>query len=262
MAGAPCPPALVRRVMDQMHCPELLIAYGQTEASPVTHITRPGDDFRRRVETVGTSLPHQEVKVIDPTSGRVLPLGEPGELCFRGPHVMRGYDGQPEATAAAIDEARWLHSGDLGVMEDAGYVRITGRLKDMIIRGGENVYPAEIEAFYAGHPKVSQVAVFGVPDERLGETVGAWIKLREGMQADAEELRQAAAGHMAHHKVPQHVWIVDEFPLTVTGKIQKYRIRDIVAAWMKGGAGSEAPGATCEDARPSSARERLGPVDP
>lgn len=233
MAGAPCPPELVRRVMEDMGCKEILIGYGQTEASPITHLTRPEDSFERRIGTVGTNLPHQECKIIDPQSGAVLSIGQQGEVCFRGYHVMQGYYGQEDATHAAIDEAGWLHSGDLGVLDDEGYLRITGRLKDMIIRGGENVYPAEIENFYFSHPKVAEIAVFGVPDEKMGEEIGAWIKLHEGTEAHPEEFREYAKNKIAYFKIPRYMWIVEEFPMTVTGKIQKFRIREIVADWMK-----------------------------
>ncbi len=232
MAGAPCPPELVRRVMEDMGCKEILIGYGQTEASPLTHLTRPDDSFERRVGTVGTNLPHQEVKVIDVQTGAMVPRGQQGEVCFRGYHVMQGYFGQEEATREALDETGWLHSGDLGILDEDGYLRITGRLKDMIIRGGENIYPAEIENFYFTHPKVAQIAVFGVPDEKMGEEVGAWIKLHEGMQAESEEFREFAKEHIAYFKIPRYVWIVEEFPMTVTGKIQKFRIREIVKEWL------------------------------
>ena len=235
MAGAPCPPELVRRVIEDMGCKEILIGYGETEASPITHLTRPEDSFERRVETVGTNLPHQEVKVIDVRTGFVVPTNHQGEVCFRGYHVMRGYYGQEEATREAIDEAGWLHSGDLGVLDDDGYLRITGRLKDMIIRGGENIYPAEIEAFYFRHPKIAEIAVFGVSDSKMGEEVAAWIKLHEGQQGEPEEFREYAKGHMAHYKVPRYVWLVDKFPLTVTGKIQKYRMREIASEWLAKG---------------------------
>jgi fatty-acyl-CoA synthase len=232
MAGAPCPPDLMRRVIERMGCREILIGYGQTESSPVTHLTRPHDSFEKRTGTVGTNLPHQEVKVVDPSTGAVQPVGTAGEVCFRGYHVMRGYLGQPEATRRAIDEAGWLHSGDIGVMDGEGYLRITGRIKDMIIRGGEKIYPAEIEAFYFEHPAVAEIAVFGVPDPRFGEEVGAWVRLREGARADPEALREWARGRIAHYKVPRYVWLVEEFPTTVTGKVQKYRIREMVAEWM------------------------------
>ncbi len=228
MAGAPCPPELMRRVIGEMGCGEILIAYGQTEASPVTHITRPTDSFERRVGTVGTNLPHQEVKIVDPESGETLPVGEQGELCFRGYHVMRGYFEQPEATAEAIDPEGWLHSGDLGVMDEAGYARITGRLKEMVIRGGENIYPAEVEAFFATHPKVAQAAVFGISDTKWGEDLAAWIQLEGGETLDAEELRAFAAEGLSHFKVPRILRIVDDFPMTVTGKIQKFRMREIM----------------------------------
>ena len=232
MAGAPCPPELVRRVIKDMGCREILIGYGQTEASPITHLTRPDDSFEKRVETVGTNLPHQEVKVVDVGTGCVVPTNQQGEVCFRGYHVMRGYYGQEEATRKTIDEAGWLHSGDLGVLDDDGYLRITGRLKDMIIRGGENIYPAEIEAFYFRHPKIAEIAVFGVPDLKMGEEVAAWIKLHQGHHGEPEEFRDYAKGHMAHYKIPRYVWLVDEFPLTVTGKIQKYRMREIASQWL------------------------------
>ncbi len=232
MAGAPCPPELMKRVMHVMGCREILIGFGQTEASPITHMTARDDDFDKRVNTVGTNFPHQECKVVDPATGDVMPIGEPGEVCFRGYNVMRGYYNQPEATAQAIDPQGWLHSGDLGVMDADGYLKITGRLKDMIIRGGENIYPAEIEAFYYEHPKISEIAVFGIPHPDYGEEVGAWVRLQEGETADAEELREHAKGKIAHYKIPKHIWIVDEFPMTVTGKIQKNRIRETVAQWM------------------------------
>jgi fatty-acyl-CoA synthase len=237
MAGAPCPPALLRRVMEEMGCREILVAYGQTESSPVTHVTSTRDTFARRTETVGTNLPHQECKVVDPATGATVPIGAPGEVCFRGYHVMRGYFDQEEATRRAIDAAGWLHSGDVGVMDADGYLHITGRLKDMIIRGGEKIFPAEVEAFYATHPAIADVAVFGVPDERFGEEVGAWIRLRAGAAAGAEELRAFARGRIAHYKVPRYVWIVDDFPLTVTGKVQKFRIREIAAKWVAEGRG-------------------------
>jgi len=228
MAGAPCPPELMRRVMDEMGIDDLRIGYGQTEASPVTHCTRRGDSLERRTQTVGINLPHQEVKVIDPASGRTLPRGEQGEACFRGYHVMRGYYELPEATAETIDGSGWLHSGDLAVLDEDGYMAITGRLKEMVIRGGENIYPAEIEHYLCRHPKVAQAAVFGIADERWGEDLGAWIQLHAGESAEIEELRQWIAEGMAHYKVPSHLRIVDEFPMTVTGKIQKFKIRESV----------------------------------
>jgi fatty-acyl-CoA synthase len=229
MAGAPCPPALMRRVMEEMHCPEILIGYGQTEASPLTHLTLRGDTFERRTETVGTNLPHQEVKVVDPRSGKTLPVGEIGEICFRGYHVMKGYYRDIEATRKTIDPNGWLHSGDLGSMDGDGYVRITGRLKDMIIRGGENIYPAEIEEFLFTHPKIAQVAVFGVPDEFYGEDVAAWVQLHAGECMTEEEVKDYCRGRIAHFKIPKYVRFVTEFPMTVTGKLQKYRMREIMS---------------------------------
>ncbi|WP_428264516.1 AMP-binding protein [Haliangium sp.] len=243
MAGAPCPPELMRRVMGDMGCREILIGYGQTEASPITHITRIEDDVDRRVNTVGTNLPYQEVKVVDAESGRIVPLGTQGEVCFRGYHVMRGYYEMPEATATSIDPAGWLHSGDLGVMDDSGYVRITGRLKDMIIRGGENVYPAEVEAYLLEHPAVVQAAVFGVPHDKWGEEVWVWVQLHADAKADPEaalkDLRGFANKGLSHYKVPRHWRVVDEFPMTVTGKIQKFRMRELIVAEEAGQGGGD-----------------------
>ncbi len=229
MAGAPCPPPLLERVMTEMHDRELLVGYGQTESSPVTHLTTRDDTFERRVMTVGTNLPHQETKVIDPGTGATVPIGEVGEICFRGYHVMRGYYGDQQATAEAIDPSGWLHSGDLGTMDADGYVRITGRLKDMVIRGGENIYPREVEDILYTHPNVAKAAVFGVPDDRLGEELVAWIKPRNGIALAEDELRTFLARELAHYKVPRYIRFVDddEFPMTVTGKIQKYRMRQM-----------------------------------
>jgi fatty-acyl-CoA synthase len=226
MAGAPCPPELMKRVMNDMHCHEILIGYGQTEASPITHLTRAEDSIQRRTETVGTNLAHQEVKIIDPGTGRTLPIGEIGELCFRGYHVMPGYYNNPDATASTVDHAHWLHSGDLGSMDEDGYVKITGRLKEMIIRGGENIYPAEIEAFLFTHPKIAQVAIFGIPDEKLGEEIVAWVQLHTGEEMSEKELRDFSREGLAHFKVPKFIRFVDEFPMTVTGKIQKFKMRE------------------------------------
>jgi fatty-acyl-CoA synthase len=236
MAGAPCPAALMQRVMADMHCPEILIGYGETEASPLTHLTAREDSLERRTETVGTNLPHQEVKVVDVKRGATVPVGTVGEICFRGHHVMRGYYNDPEATRKAIDEHGWLHSGDLGSMDADGYVRITGRLKDMIIRGGENIYPAEIEEFLFTHPKVAQVAVFGVPDAFYGEAVMAWLQLHAGESASADEIQTYCKDRIAHFKVPKYVWFVEEFPMTVTGKLQKFRMRELAIERLKGGA--------------------------
>jgi fatty-acyl-CoA synthase len=232
MAGAPCPPALMRRVIDVMHCQEILIGYGETEASPLTHLTSPGDSFERRTETVGTNLPHQEVKVVDIKTGATVQFGEVGEICFRGHHVMREYYNDTEATRKAIDAQGWLHSGDLGSMDADGYVRITSRLKDMIIRGGENIYPAEIEEFLFTHPKIAQVAVFGIPDEFYGEEVMAWVQLHAGQTATEDELKVFCKGKVAHFKIPKYIWFVDEFPMTVTGKLQKFRMRELAQEKM------------------------------
>jgi fatty-acyl-CoA synthase len=232
MAGAPCPPALMKRVIGEMHCSEILIGYGETEASPLTHLTACEDSFERRTETVGTNLPHQEVKIVDTGTGQTLPCGAVGEICFRGHHVMRGYYGDEAATRKAIDANGWLRSGDLGTMDSDGYVRITGRLKDMIIRGGENIYPAEIEEFLFTHPKVAQVAVFGVPDAFYGEEVMAWIQLRAGQTATEEEIKAFCQGRIAHFKIPKYIWFVEEFPTTVTGKLQKFRMQEIAKEKM------------------------------
>jgi fatty-acyl-CoA synthase len=227
MAGAPCPPALMRRVMQDLHCPEILIGYGETEASPLTHLTTRDDTLARRTQTVGRNLPHQEVKVVDIDGGGTVAPGEIGEICFRGYHIMQGYYGDPEATARAVDARGWLHSGDLGSMDADGYVQITGRLKEMIIRGGENIYPREIEDFLFTHPKIAEVAVFGIPSEFYGEQVAAWIQLHPGEQLTAEEIRAFCKGNIAHFKIPEHIRFVEAFPMTVTGKLQKFRMREI-----------------------------------
>ena len=224
--GAPCPPELMSRVIEDMHCSEILIGYGETEASPLTHLTTRDDSFERRTETVGHNLPHQEVKIIDTDSHATVATGEIGEICFRGYHVMRGYYGEPEKTAEAIDAAGWLLSGDLGTMDAEGYLRITGRRKEMIIRGGENIYPREIEDFLYTHPKVAEVAVFGVADRRLGEQIAAWIKPHAVGSLDEDEIRAFCKGNIAHFKVPRYIRFVDEFPMTVTGKLQKFKMRE------------------------------------
>ncbi|MDH5393310.1 MAG: AMP-binding protein [Gammaproteobacteria bacterium] len=233
MAGAPCPPALMKRVMQDMHCPEILIGYGETEASPLTHLTSRDDSLQRRTETVGKNLPHQEVKVVDTETGATQYLGETGEICFRGYHIMRGYYGEADKTAEAIDQNGWLHSGDLGTMDADGYLCITGRRKEMIIRGGENIYPKEIEEFLFSHPKIAQVAVFGVPDQHYGEQVMAWIQLRAGQRCSEEEIIDFCKGKIAHFKIPKYIRFVDDFPMTVTGKLQKFRMREIAIEKMK-----------------------------
>jgi fatty-acyl-CoA synthase len=227
MAGAPCRPQLMKQVMENLHCSEILIGYGETEASPLTHLTTPEDSMRQRTETVGRNLPHQEVKIVGTNSGRTVPRGEVGELCFRGYHIMKRYFADPEATAKAIDDNGWLHSGDLGTMDSAGYARITGRLKEMIIRGGENIYPREIEDLLFTHPKVAEVAVFGVPDEFYGEEVVAWIQCHARQRATEEEIQNYCKERIAHFKVPKRIWFVEDFPMTVTGKLQKFRMREM-----------------------------------
>jgi len=235
MAGAPCPPELMTQVIEQMHCREILIGYGETEASPITHLTTRDDSFERRIETVGHNLPHQEVKVVDTESGQTLALGEIGEVCFRGYHIMQGYYADPKSSAKAIDPQGWLHSGDLGAMDADGYLRITGRLKEMIIRGGENIYPREIEDFIFTHPKVAEVAVFGIPDEFYGEEIMAWIQLHASESCSEQEIRGFCKGKIAHSKIPKYIWFVDEFPLTVTGKLQKFRMREMAMEKLTSG---------------------------
>lgn len=225
MAGAPCPIEVMRRVMTEMHCPQITICYGQTESSPVSTMFSVDDDIEVRCTTVGRAMPATEIKIVDPATGATVPPGEQGELCTRGYLVMKGYDGDPQATAAAIDADGWLHSGDLAVMRPDGCVRITGRLKDMILRGGENIYPREIEEFLYTHPKIAEVEVVGIPDARLGEVVLAWIRLKPGETATAEEIRALCEGKIAYFKIPEHIRFVDSFPMTASGKVQKFRIR-------------------------------------
>ena len=225
MAGAPCPIELMKRVVSEMNCREMTIAYGQTEASPVVTQSSTDDSLEVRVSTVGRALPETEVKIIDRATGDTVDAGEQGELCTRGYLVMKGYDRDPEATAAAIDAEGWLHTGDLATMREDGCFRITGRLKEMIIRGGENIYPREIEEFLYQHPKIADVYVVGLPDERLGERVLAWIRLKPRESASDEEIRDYCRDRIAHFKIPEHIRFVDEFPMTVTGKVQKFLIR-------------------------------------
>jgi fatty-acyl-CoA synthase len=206
---------------------EVTICYGMTETSPVSTQTRADDSLERRVSTVGRVHPHLEVKLIDPDTGLTVPRGQPGELCTRGYSVMLGYWDEPDKTAEAIDAARWMHTGDLGVMDEDGYVNITGRIKDMVIRGGENVYPREIEEFLYTHPDILDAQVIGVPDERYGEELCVWVTLRDGApELTAESLREFAAGKLAHYKIPRYVLVVEEFPMTVTGKIRKVEMRE------------------------------------
>ena len=227
MAGSPCPVETMKQVIDRMGMTDVSIAYGMTETSPVSMQTRTDDSIDRRVSTVGRVGPHLEVKIVDPLTGDPLQRGEAGELCTRGYSVMLGYWDQPEKTAEAIDADGWMHTGDLGVMDDEGYVNITGRIKDMIIRGGENIYPREIEEFLLTHPDVLDAQVIGVPDDRYGEEVMAWIRMKpDTSPLDAPTLREYCTGQLAHYKIPRHVHLVDEFPMTVTGKVRKVEMRD------------------------------------
>jgi fatty-acyl-CoA synthase len=227
MAGAPCPVEVMKRVMTEMHCPELTIGYGQTESTPVVTMSAVDDPGKIRVSTIGKALPCTELKIVSPLENDTVPIGKQGEVCARGYMVMKGYDDEPEATARAVDREGWLHTGDLGVMREDGYIHLTGRAKDMIIRGGENVYPREVEEFLYTHPKVAEVQVIGIPDERLGEVVLAWIRLKTGESSTEEEVRKFCEGQIAYFKIPQHIRFVDAFPMTVTGKIQKFKIRDL-----------------------------------
>jgi fatty-acyl-CoA synthase len=228
MAGSPCPVEIMKRVQTEMHMSEVGIAYGMTETSPVATQTRPDDDLDRRTSTVGRAMPHIEIKIVDPATGLVVPTGTPGEFCTRGYSVMLGYWEEPGKTAEAIDPARWMHTGDLAVMMADGYVNIVGRIKDLVIRGGENIYPREVEEFLFRHPDIEDVSVIGVPDPRYGEELVAWIRMRPGAAAlDAAALGAYCAGKIAHQKIPRYVKIVDAFPMTVTGKIRKVEMRQI-----------------------------------
>ena len=226
MAGSPCPEQVMRKVIDRMHMEGVTICYGMTETSPVSTQTTAEDELERRVGTVGRVHPHVEVKVVDPETGRTVQRGEPGELCTRGYSVMLGYWEEPERTSEAIDAARFMHTGDLATMDDEGYLKIVGRSKDMIIRGGENVYPREIEEFLYTHDAISDAAVYGVPDPRYGEAVTVSVILRDGASLTDDELREYCADKIAHYKVPKYVLFVDAFPMTVTGKVQKFKMRD------------------------------------
>ena len=227
MAGSPCPIEVMKRVISEMSMEEVSICYGMTETSPVSTQTRMDDDLDRRTATVGRVMPHLEVKVVDAASGLTVARGEPGELCTRGYSVMLGYWENATETAEAIDAARWMHTGDLAIMRDDGYVNIVGRIKDMVIRGGENVYPRELEEFLYGHPDIVEVYVVGVPDERYGEELCAWVRLREGAEPiTAEMLREFCTGRLAHYKIPRYVYLADDFPMTVTGKVRKIEMRE------------------------------------
>ncbi|MDZ5710850.1 AMP-binding protein [Jeotgalibacillus haloalkalitolerans] len=227
MAGSPCPIEVMKKVIGDMGADEITICYGQTESSPVITQTRPDDAIEKRVATVGKPHPDVEVKIIDPVSGQEVQTGEPGELCTRGYLIMKGYYKNEEATDAAIDHEGWLHTGDIAVMDEDGYIAITGRIKDMIIRGGENIYPREIEEFLYQHPAIQDVQVVGVPDARYGEELMAWIILKEGAALTEEELRQYCRGKISHHKIPRYIEFTDAYPMTASGKIQKYVLREM-----------------------------------
>jgi fatty-acyl-CoA synthase len=227
MAGSPCPVEVMRQVVDRMHMTEVTICYGMTETSPVSFQSLPDDDLDLRVSTVGAIHPHVEAKIVDPATGRTLPRGETGELCTRGYPVMLGYWNDPNGTKEAVDRARWMHTGDLAVMRDDGYLNIVGRIKDMVIRGGENVYPREIEEFLITHPKVADVQVIGVPDPKYGEEICAWVRPKAAAELTEHDVRHFCRGKIATYKIPRYVMVVEEFPMTVTGKIQKFRMREI-----------------------------------
>jgi fatty-acyl-CoA synthase len=240
MAGSPCPVEVMKRVVAEMNMAEVAICYGMTETSPVSTMTRRDDTLARRTETVGRAMPHIEVKIVDPATGLTVPRDRPGELRTRGYSVMLGYWEQPASTAEAIDAARWMHTGDLATMDADGYVTIAGRIKDMVIRGGENIYPREIEEFLYGHPDVSDVQVVGVPDAKYGEELMAWVILRPGAAPlTAESVREFCAGRLAHYKIPRYVHVVDAFPMTVTGKIRKVQMREEALSILGDAAGSD-----------------------
>lgn len=225
MAGSPCPEEVMRRVMSDMHMEHILIGYGQTELSPLNHITKPDDPIEKRIETVGRAVPRVEVKISD-EQGRVVAVGEKGEICTRGYSVMLGYWNDDDKTEETIDPAGWLHSGDIGIMDEEGYVRVVGRTKDMVIRGGENIYPREVEEFLYTHPSIQDVQVFGVEDTTMGEEICAWIKLQPGCELDEAGVKDFCRGKITHFKVPRYVRFVEQYPMTVTGKIQKFKMRD------------------------------------
>jgi fatty-acyl-CoA synthase len=227
MAGSPCPVEVMKQVIERMGMTEVSICYGMTETSPVSTQTRVDDSIERRVSTVGQVHPHLEVKIVDPEGGVTVPRGTPGELCTRGYSVMLGYWDEPKKTADAIGQARWMHTGDVAVMDDDGYISITGRIKDMVIRGGENIYPREIEEFLYTHPDILDAQVIGVPDVKYGEELMAWIQLRPGaVPVTADTLREYCTGKLAHYKIPRYVRLVDGFPMTITGKVRKVQMRE------------------------------------
>ena len=226
MAGSPCPIEVMKQCIEQMHMDQVTIAYGMTETSPVSTQTAVDDPIDKRVATVGRVHPHVEIKVVDPETHETVPRGTSGEFCTRGYSVMAGYWNDPERTSEAIDRDGWMHTGDLAVMDEAGYVNIVGRIKDMVIRGGENIYPREIEEFLYSHPQIVDVQVIGVPDARFGEELMAWIRCEEGVDLTAEDIREYCQGKIAHYKIPRYVKVTDEFPMTVTGKVQKFKLRE------------------------------------
>ena len=226
MAGSPCPVEVMRRTMTEMNMDQVTIAYGMTETSPVSTQTATDDPVEKRVATVGRVQPHIEIKVIDPETGETVPRNHTGEFCTKGYSVMLGYWEDPEKTAEAIDTEGWMHTGDLAVMDDEGYVNIVGRIKDLVIRGGENVYPREVEEFLYSHPAIKDVQVIGVPDEKYGEEIMAWVQVAEGVTLTAQDVRNYCDGRIAHYKIPRYVEVIEEFPMTVTGKIQKFKLRD------------------------------------
>jgi fatty-acyl-CoA synthase len=227
MAGSPCPVEVMKRVVAEMNMGEVTIMYGMTETSPVSTMTRRDDDLEHRTATVGTVMPYVEMQIIDPVSGLVVERGEPGEVCTRGYSVMLGYWDAPGQTAEAIDSAGWMHTGDLGTMDDDGYVAIVGRIKDMVIRGGENIYPREVEEFLYTHPAIDDVQVIGVPDARYGEELMAWVRLKPSASGlTIDQLREFCAGRLAHYKVPRYLHLTDEFPMTVSGKVRKVEMRE------------------------------------
>ncbi|HEY9578121.1 MAG TPA: AMP-binding protein, partial [Pseudobacillus sp.] len=233
MAGSNCPVEIMKAVMNKMHMEEITICYGQTESSPVITQTRTDDPVELRVETVGRALPDVEVKIVEPGSSKELPPNRQGELCTQGYHVMKGYYNNPDATKEAIDEEGWLHTGDLAVMDENGYIRVTGRLKDMIIRGGENIYPREIEEFLYTHPKILDAQVIGVPDEKYGEELMAWIILKEGEITSADEIKDYFKDKISRHKIPKYIMFTKEYPMTASGKIQKFKLREQSMSLLK-----------------------------
>jgi fatty-acyl-CoA synthase len=242
MSGSPCPVEVMRQVIEKMGMAEVTICYGMTETSPVATQTHPCDPLERRVSTVGRAGPHVEIKVVDPATGRTVPRGVPGEVCTRGYSVMLGYWAQPDRTAAAIDAGGWMHTGDLAVMDGDGYLMITGRIKDMVIRGGENIYPREVEEFLYGHPDILDVQVVGVPDDRYGEELMAWIRPRPGVEPPtAESVREFCRGRLAHYKIPRYVRTVDAFPMTASGKVRKVELRERAAELLRSRGLGETP---------------------